>query len=87
MNTRIGRSARNFSSKVPSFVLLTKARFKRDDHSRTSIQTGVDSMSPTMRLVFPASHLTKTSHAGEVGRVIEQKQRTAVTEAELVKLE
>ena len=67
MNTRIGRSARNFSSKAPSFVLLTKVRLKRDDHSRTSIQTGVDSMLPTMRLVFPASQLTKTPHAGQAG--------------------
>ena len=59
MNTRIGRLAHNFSSKVPCFVLLTKPRFKQHNHSRMSIQTGVDSMSST-EAGCPASKLTKT---------------------------
>ena len=58
MNTRIGRSTRNFSSKVPCFVLLTNARLKYDDHSRMSMQTGVDIMSST-EAGCPASKLTK----------------------------
>ena len=84
MNTRIGRSARNFCKKAPSFVLLTKVRLKRDDHSRTSIQTSMDSMLPTMRLVFPASRLTKTPHAGGLSS---KNDKLPIVEAKLARLE
>ena len=57
---------RNFHVLKLCFVPLTKHRVLRDYLARTSIQTCVDSMSPTMRLVFPASRLTQATHAGEV---------------------
>ena len=48
----------------PCFVLLTNHRLTHSYHTWTTKQLGVNSMSPTMRLVFPASRLAKTTHAG-----------------------